>query len=280
MLPVPAIVSPVFEHDASPIEARFKDQVWLVVKLSPVVGLLLWIPPTRKISVSPIVIEIADIDDLQAVETIDLCRSGIQALWVLTPYLPLFPVIPRQQRILCLWMRLACISLGGVLQPIPFFQKHGPTHEWCQHAFPPATLEALDALSYSHMANDLQYVVAQVTPYLVVSASRLHYMGADLVELAAVKSEHDELAEKVWLLEEERCNFDERYLVLSGEKIVAEAQGVVQVVDRVVENSEFVLGIHYVKVTCVAAGVEKGKQVERMQSVGSTPGSSDLDVVA
>lgn len=69
--------------------------------------------------------------------------------------------------------------------------------------FPPATLEALDALSYSHMANDLQYVVAHVNPYLVVTAGHFCYIGVDLAEVAVVKSEHDKLAEKVWLIEEE-----------------------------------------------------------------------------
>ena len=87
-----------------------------------------------------------------------------------------------------------------------------------------ATLEALDALSCSHIANALQYVAARVTPYLVVASGRLCYIGADLAELAAIKSERGELAEKVCLLEEEGRNFDERCLVLFGEKNVMEAQ--------------------------------------------------------
>lgn len=66
-------------------------------------------------------------------------------------------------------------------------------------------MEVLGALFYSHMANDLPYFIVEVAPYLVAAAGCLFYMGADLEELAAVKSERDELAEKVWLLEEDPC---------------------------------------------------------------------------
>lgn len=45
--------------------------------------------------------------------------------------------------------------------------------------FPPATMDAFDALSYYHMANDLQYVVAQVSPYLVAVVGRLRYIRAN-----------------------------------------------------------------------------------------------------
>lgn len=58
----------------------------------------------------------------------------------------------------------------------------------------------------------------------MAAAIHLHYIGVDLAELAAVKSERTELAEKVWLLKEERDKFNERYLMLSGEKSVVEAQ--------------------------------------------------------
>ncbi|CAI9299647.1 unnamed protein product [Lactuca saligna] len=133
-----------------------------------------------------------------------------------------------------------------------------------------------------------------VNPYLVVDTSRFCYIGVDLAELAAVKSEHDKLTENVWLIEEERRNFDECYLVLSSEKTVVEAQaatlvgevnllsqqGVVQVVDRAIESSEFALGIRRMKASCVATSVENGKQVARAWSVGNGPGSSDSDVVA
>lgn len=53
------------------------------------------------------------------------------------------------------------------LNPNSLLLEHGTASEWCHHAFPSATLEALDALSYSYMADDLQYATAQVAPYLV-----------------------------------------------------------------------------------------------------------------
>lgn len=73
------------------------------------------------------------------------------------------------------------------------------------------------------MANNLQYAVAQVSPYLAVTTGHLDYIGDNLAELVAVKSDRDELAEKVWLLEEEQSKFVEQYLVLSREKTVVEA---------------------------------------------------------
>ncbi|CAI9283256.1 unnamed protein product [Lactuca saligna] len=54
----------------------------------------------------------------------------------------------------------------------------------------------------------------------------------------------------------------------------------VRVVDRVVENSEFALGIRLVKAACVAAGIERGKKMVRVWSASSIPGSSDPVVVA
>lgn len=73
------------------------------------------------------------------------------------------------------------------------------------------------------MVNDLQYAAAQLTPYLVVVAGRLLYVGDDLAELVVFKSKHDELMVKVWVLEEQ-CKFDERLLVLSVEKSDVEDQ--------------------------------------------------------
>lgn len=58
----------------------------------------------------------------------------------------------------------------------------------------------------------------------MAATSRICYIGADLVELDVVKSEHVELTEKVWLLEEEQHKFDECCLMLSREKTVVEAQ--------------------------------------------------------
>lgn len=46
--------------------------------------------------------------------------------------------------------------------------------------------------------------------------------GCQLVELAAVKIEHYDLREKVWLIEDERHNFEERYIVPTGEKSATE----------------------------------------------------------
>ena len=59
--------------------------------------------------------------------------------------------------------------------------------------------------------------------------------------MAAINSEHDELAKKVWLIEEEQHKFDECYLVLSGEKIDVEAQvatldGEVSLLSQQVQN--------------------------------------------
>ena len=67
------------------------------------------------------------------------------------------------------------------------------------------------------MVNDIQYITTQVAPYLVVAIGRLCYIGADLAELATVKSKRDELAEKVWVLEEEWRKFDELPRVVRGE---------------------------------------------------------------
>ncbi|CAI9291660.1 unnamed protein product [Lactuca saligna] len=166
-------------------------------------------------SKSPVVIEIADIDDPQMVETTDLRRPGEP-------------------------------DVVGTYSIPPFVSD-----------------DASSASGPSSLG------MTGVAPYLVVDVGRLRYMGVDLAKVAAVKSERDELAEKVWLLEEERHKIDERYLVLSGEKTVVEAQAVtldgetrlVQVVDRVVKSSKFVLGIRRVKAACMAAGVEMGKQV-------------------
>lgn len=50
------------------------------------------------------------------------------------------------------------------------------------------------------------------------------YLGDDLVEFATIKTKHDEIGEKVWLLDCEKRNFEERYVVLVGEKFSAEYQ--------------------------------------------------------
>lgn len=52
--------------------------------------------------------------------------------------------------------------------------------------------------------------------------SFLRYLGADLVELGTVRTEHEELGQKVWLLDGEKHKFKERYVVLYGEKFATE----------------------------------------------------------
>lgn len=96
------------------------------------------------------------------------------------------------------------------------------THEWCSHEFPTATLELLELLSYSHMATDLQYLVAQVAPYLVVATGRFRYLGADLTELVVVKIERDDLRENLCLLEHDIHKFGEHYVVIAGENSAGE----------------------------------------------------------
>lgn len=90
-------------------------------------------------------------------------------------------------------------------------------YEWSHHAFAPDTIEALEILSNSHMTNNLLYAVAQVVPYLVAAAGRLHHMSTDLAEWTTVKAKHNELKERVVGLEE-KCKFDECYDFLVGEK--------------------------------------------------------------
>ncbi|CAI9287898.1 unnamed protein product [Lactuca saligna] len=238
-----------------------EDQVWLVVKSSPVFGLLLWIPPSRKMLVAvpsasscvgnatlilcfliPLfVTEIADTDDLQVVEEEDLHwpgEPGVMSTYFVPPSIPgdaLSTASPSSLGATDVYLH------GWSLVPGSLFPEHGLAREWCRHAFPPATMEALDTISYSHMANDLQYAAAQVAPHLVVAVGHLRYIGADVAKRAAVKSERDELVEKVWLLKEERHKFDKRYLMLSGEKTVVEAQeanldGEVDLLSQQVQN--------------------------------------------
>lgn len=74
------------------------------------------------------------------------------------------------------------------------------------------------------MVTDIQYVAAQVAPYMVAAAGRLCYLGADLVDLVSINTKRDELGEKVWLLEDDKCQFKERYVILAREKGVAKDQ--------------------------------------------------------
>lgn len=85
-------------------------------------------------------------------------------------------------------------------------------HEWCRHTFALATLESLELISHAHMANDLQYVAAQVAPYFVAASDCLRYLGADLADLVMVKIESNDLRENMGLLQDERCKFEECYM--------------------------------------------------------------------
>lgn len=53
---------------------------------------------------------------------------------------------------------------GWNLSPGSLSSDRVDAYEWCRHAFPPTILESLDLLSYSHMANELQYVATKVSP--------------------------------------------------------------------------------------------------------------------
>lgn len=94
-------------------------------------------------------------------------------------------------------------------------------------------MESLELLSHSHFSNDLQYAASHVAPYMVVTSSRLRYLGAELAELAAIKTEGDKLEEKVWLLKDEKLKFEEIYVVPDREKYSIEDQ--VVSLDREVE---------------------------------------------
>lgn len=95
-------------------------------------------------------------------------------------------------------------------------------YKWGRHAFPLATIEALELFSNFHMSNSLQYMVSQVAPYLVVAARRLCQINSDKTELASSRAERDELSVKLLGLEEEKRKFEERYDVLVGEKAFVE----------------------------------------------------------
>lgn len=90
--------------------------------------------------------------------------------------------------------------------------------------FPPATIEALEIFSNSHMANNLQYAAVQVSPYLVDVVRRLRHMSSNLVELTIIKIERDDLRERVTCLKEEKQKFEEKYDLLAQEKAYVEAQ--------------------------------------------------------
>lgn len=88
------------------------------------------------------------------------------------------------------------------------------SYEWSHHVVPLTNIEALELLFNSHMANNLQYVVTHVSPYLVVVYRHLHHMSSDLAELTIIKDECDEFRERVMGLEEEKRKFKECYDLL------------------------------------------------------------------
>lgn len=85
------------------------------------------------------------------------------------------------------------------------------------------------------------------------------------------------LAENLTLQDDQFTAEVSRRKILEADLAWFLQKGVVRVVDRVVESSEFALGIHCVKFVCVVAGIKMGKWMARVWSVGSGPGSSDPD---
>lgn len=65
-------------------------------------------------------------------------------------------------------------------------------------------------------------VFVHLALYLVAAVDRLRYLGANLAKLAGVKTEYDELSEKVWLHEDDKYGFEERYVVRAGDKSTVE----------------------------------------------------------
>lgn len=95
---------------------------------------------------------------------------------------------------------------------------HYVAYEWGYLAFPPATIEALELLSNSHMFNSLQYAAAQVTSYMVVVARHLHKVSSYFGELSYVRAEQDDLRAKLLEMEKEKRTFEERYELMAGKK--------------------------------------------------------------
>ena len=92
-------------------------------------------------------------------------------------------------------------------------------------------------------------------------------------------SKKEALAEHLALRDDQFTFEVSRRKVLEADLAWVLQKGVVCVVDRVLESSEFALGNRHGKDTCVAAGIERGKQMVRVWSAGSGPGSFDLDAM-
>nr|KAJ0226604.1 hypothetical protein LSAT_V11C100020360 [Lactuca sativa] len=131
------------------------------------------------LSKSPIVIDIVDGDDPQTMEMVGLRRLGEPSTMGTRPVPPLVSGDALSAVGPSYLGAPGVYLLGWNVTPGSLLLEQGPAHEWCRHTFPSATLEALDVISYSHMANDLQYATVQIAPYLVAAAGRLRYIWAD-----------------------------------------------------------------------------------------------------
>lgn len=72
-------------------------------------------------------------------------------------------------------------------------------------------------------------------------------------------SEKEALAERLTLRDDQFTTEVSRRKILEADLVWVLQNGVARVVERVVESSEFTLGIRHMKATCVAAGIEKEK---------------------
>lgn len=84
--------------------------------------------------------------------------------------------------------------------------QHSVAYEWGYHAFSPTIIEALELLSNYHMSNSLQYVAAQVTPYMIADVRRLHKVSLDSGELSSVRAERHDFWENLLGLEAENVH--------------------------------------------------------------------------
>lgn len=59
-------------------------------------------------------------------------------------------------------------------------------YDWGRHTFHPATIEALELFSNSHISNSLLYAAAQVGSHFVATSSHLHQGDPNSVELVLI----------------------------------------------------------------------------------------------
>ncbi|KAL4583060.1 hypothetical protein LXL04_007624 [Taraxacum kok-saghyz] len=142
-------------------------------------------------------------------------------------------------------------------------------YEWSCYAFPPTTFFKISGLSHSHLDNTLQYAVAQVSTYLTIGADRRRLGGVfmrkiDLLvgeemsfeeQMVAVNGRVNSLSQSGEELEGEnkglvkRLSYQERVLVERDRKLVLK-EGVVKIVNRVIEDEEFIQGTSVIKDVC------------------------------